>query len=330
MTAPFPPLFRLCRMLCALALAAACADPSAPAGSEAWTDPAFDVEAATNVLHVPRDLPTIQAAVDAAEPGDIIQVARGVYHETVVITTSGIRLHGQNAVLDGEPLRNPDASPLLGIHVLGTAASPVTGIEISGFEVRRYERGIVFEWVQHSRIQGNDVHGNERITSALIFEGIFLVASSDNVILENRVHHNGHDGIQLRTGSSRNLIRANHSFNNGTQAVPGLFGCGINLASVGGGNHENWISENVVLDNHWGVLLIGPNANTGNVVAQNRIRGHVRAGVAILGLSNGNRVAQNDARGNGLGDLAPSGSFDLFDAPPTDNTWERNQGTANF
>lgn len=69
----------------------------------------------------------------------------------------------------------------------------------------------------------------------------------------------------------------------------------------------------------------------GNEIKQNRIHGGARAGVAVRGPSNGNFVEQNDATGNGLANLAPSGRFDLFDSEiPPDNVWERNKGTSNF
>lgn len=56
------------------------------------------------MLHVPGDYPTIQAAVDAARPGQIILIAPGVYHEAVRIKTSGITLRGEDrnrVILDG-------------------------------------------------------------------------------------------------------------------------------------------------------------------------------------------------------------------------------------
>jgi len=58
--------------------------------------------------HVPADYPTIQAAVDAAEPGDLILIEPGVYHEEVTVTTPSLVLRGidRNAViLDGEFVR---------------------------------------------------------------------------------------------------------------------------------------------------------------------------------------------------------------------------------
>jgi hypothetical protein len=55
--------------------------------------------------NVPDQYPTIQSAVDAAEPGDLILVQPGVYREEVAITTESLTLRGvdRNAViLDGE------------------------------------------------------------------------------------------------------------------------------------------------------------------------------------------------------------------------------------
>lgn len=46
------------------------------------------------VIHVPADQPTLQAAVNAAVPGDDIQVAPGVYTEQVVIQNKNLTLSG--------------------------------------------------------------------------------------------------------------------------------------------------------------------------------------------------------------------------------------------
>ena len=55
-------------------------------------------------IRVPADHATIQKAVDAAHPGDIVLVAPGEYHESVHIKTEGITLRGENrntVILDG-------------------------------------------------------------------------------------------------------------------------------------------------------------------------------------------------------------------------------------
>src|SRR5690348_11705981 len=57
-----------------------------------------------DVIHVPADKPTIQAAVDAAKPGDLVLVGPGTYHEAVEIETPRITLRGTDrntVVLDG-------------------------------------------------------------------------------------------------------------------------------------------------------------------------------------------------------------------------------------
>lgn len=58
-----------------------------------------------NTLNVPADFPTIQSAVDAGSPGDLVLIDRGVYKETVSVTTPGLTLRGvdrNEVVIDGE------------------------------------------------------------------------------------------------------------------------------------------------------------------------------------------------------------------------------------
>ena len=55
-------------------------------------------------IRVPKDAPTIQAAVDAAEPGGIVLISPGVYQEAVVVTTPFLTIRGldrNRVILDG-------------------------------------------------------------------------------------------------------------------------------------------------------------------------------------------------------------------------------------
>ncbi len=66
-------------------------------------------------LRVPLDYSTIQAAVDAAQPGDLVLVDRGVYKEEVSVTTPSIVIRGvdRNAtIIDGEFVRGNGISIL--------------------------------------------------------------------------------------------------------------------------------------------------------------------------------------------------------------------------
>ncbi|WP_261166239.1 nitrous oxide reductase family maturation protein NosD [Microbacterium sp. Marseille-Q6965] len=60
------------------------------------------------VIEVPAEHTTIQAAVDAASPGDLVLVSAGTYDEQVEITTPDLTIRGvdrNDVVIDGEGLR---------------------------------------------------------------------------------------------------------------------------------------------------------------------------------------------------------------------------------
>jgi plastocyanin len=60
------------------------------------------------VRRVPEQYPTIQSAVDAADPGDLVLVGAGVYREEVTVTTPSLTIRGldRNAtIIDGEFVR---------------------------------------------------------------------------------------------------------------------------------------------------------------------------------------------------------------------------------
>lgn len=320
----------------AVLLVTACSDRPvlAPEGSAQPATPLFSWS--TNMLAVPEDFATIQAAVDAAGPGDVVRVGPGTYCENVVVTTSDVRLEGEDGpVLDGTAGGCAVSGLGIGIHVLGSAAAPLSGVEIRGFVVQNFEQGIVLQHAQHALVRENEVgHSTAQVIPVGAANGIFLISVTSSELSENFTHDNGHDGIQL-AGSSGNLIRENRSQDNGGQTVsatnPAGVGCDVNVVA---GSHNNEVRENELLANDWGVF-ISANSN-GNLVVENVAHNHDGAGVAVL-LGDANVISENDATGNGLANVAPSLGFDLFDsptlpagAPPVNNTWVDNLGTANF
>lgn len=73
-------------------------------------------KASGRTRRVPQEYPTIQNAVDAAEPGDLVLIGEGVYKEEVVVTTPSIVLRGvdrNKVIIDGEFARSN------GIMVMG-------------------------------------------------------------------------------------------------------------------------------------------------------------------------------------------------------------------
>jgi parallel beta-helix repeat protein len=269
---------------------------------------------ARGVIRVPGDYATIQAAVNAAAPGDTIDVAAGVYCERVNITKSNLRLHtppgARRAVITGDC---PAVSRLgAGIHVMNA-----TGVEIQGFLVEHFEFGIQLMATTGSRVHLNEVRFNATVVRDGVAPGsrgigILLQASGHNTVSQNALHANGRNGITL-FGSTGNTIRGNRL--NGNNLEDG--GCNLMLAL---GSSDNSVVENEVLGTFGFGIMIGPGVAAGNRVAQNRVHGFVEAGIIAMLSAAGNVIEQNNATGNG--------TFDLVDQnDPVDNTWNRNQGT---
>src|ERR671910_606038 len=120
---------------------------------------------------------SIQKAVNAADAGDTI-VVRGVHREDVVIRKDGIKLRGEDAVIEA-PTRakadspcsktfGPEAICVLGDVNLKTGkltGSRVRDVSISGFTIRGFNRiasTIVIDvWgARNATVEGNHVVGN--------------------------------------------------------------------------------------------------------------------------------------------------------------------------
>lgn len=97
-------------------------------------------------ISVPEDHETIQAAVDAAKPGDLILIEEGVYHEAVDVTTDDLTIRGvdrNKVILDGEfELEN-------GIRILDA-----DGVVVENMTARNYTTNGFF-WTGSDRYRGS-------------------------------------------------------------------------------------------------------------------------------------------------------------------------------
>jgi parallel beta-helix repeat protein len=200
---------------------------------------------------------TIQAAVDAASPGATILVCAGTYHESVTITKSDLRIRAKGTpgtvVLDGMA-----QTLLAGFYIQNASGTLIKGFWIQNF----HEAGILLDNGDGNRIRKNVTTG---------------------------AHH---DGIELRLGSSGNLIEHNRSIDN-------LAGnaCGIQIRDAG--SSGNVVRLNVSRNNNWGIR-VGLGA-TDNRIFHNRTTSNRAFGVLDFSGGDGTRIVANRAFGNPTG-----------------------------
>ncbi|MEO3751368.1 right-handed parallel beta-helix repeat-containing protein [Streptomyces sp. B6B3] len=89
-------------------------------------------------IRVPADAPTISDAVSLAQPGDLVLVAPGVYHESVLIDTERITLRGESraeVVIDGQ-VRRPNGvvvtAPGVAVENLTVRNNTHNGVLVTG------------------------------------------------------------------------------------------------------------------------------------------------------------------------------------------------------
>ncbi len=289
------------------------------------------------IRSVPEQYATIQAAVDAARPGDLVLVSPGEYHEAVVIDTEGIVLRGTDrnqVVLDGRD-RLPN-----GVAVYAD------GVSVENLTARHYQQnGVLFDGsidADGSREagvaygSGDDALVGYRVSHVTAHNnglyGVYAFASRGGLI--EQVYASGHPDSGIYIGQCKPcdvVVRdATAELNAigyyGTNASGGVYV----IDSVFTRNRlgmtpnsqemellapqvETVIAGNLVVDNaavdapeiangfFGGGIAIG--GGTANTVMRNRVEGHPSFGIGVvrLGMFTPER---NTVEGNVLADNA--------------------------
>ncbi len=192
---------------------------SAPAATHASVYPATTRESSTidptsapaAPRLVPQDYPTIQAAIDAAQNGDIVLVAPGVYGESLVLSGKTITLAsqfyttGDTQVIDSTTI---DGQADLAVITVDASVGPDT--QIVGFTIRNAEDGIKAHGklrILNNRITGTRDGIDFQNAGGLVRDNTFENNSDDGIdgdgatgvtIENNTIRSNGDDGIEIR------------------------------------------------------------------------------------------------------------------------------------
>jgi hypothetical protein len=206
--------------------------------------------------HVPGDFATIQAAIDAASPGDTIRVGPGTYVGTV-------RFNGKWVSV--QSTHGPEATTLDGNGATVVGIGP--GGEIMGFTITgatAYYSGAVETHGIGSLIKGNIVEGNG--SHAPVSAGV--EGNNASPIIEGNIFRYNTSDLQYSSGvlcfvngSSPRIVN-NILVDNSCRA--------ISLTLPAGTRAE--VVNNTVLRNQTGFLVTGgPHVLRNNIVVDNQI-----------------------------------------------------------
>ncbi|TLZ53017.1 MAG: hypothetical protein E6K18_01435 [Methanobacteriota archaeon] len=267
----------------------------------------------------PGNHTTIQAAIDAAGPGDTVFVFRGVYPEHVSIAKT-IDLVGE-----GRDLATIDGGGTGAVLSISAPWVNVTGFNLTRASPAYGAAGVAIATADHVRIEGNRIIGNP--------EGIYAEFSSYTVVRGNEVTRNMY-GITMiggRLGGHDGVLASNVFANNSAKGVD-IVGVG-NLIITGNTVADNgfrgidltWSDNDTVTDNviersyYSGLTLDGSRNDT------LRRNAFADDGISILGDWTGHTIdTSNTANGkpiyywqNVAGGTVPPGAGEVILANAT-------------
>jgi plastocyanin len=290
-------------------------------------------------IRVPQDAPTIQAAVDAAEPGGLVLISPAVYQEAVVVTTPFLTIRGtdRNEVIldgrftldngiavieaDGVAIENLTArhyllNGFLWQSVFGYRGSYLTAFNDGAYGLYAYDS--VYGQFDHAYASGHPDSG--------FYVGQCFPCHA--VVTDVLAEHNAL-GFSGTNAGGRLFVVNSEWRDNMSGIVPNTLDSEALAPQRDAVIAGNWVHDNndedaPAFDLQYPSYGIGILVNGGrhNLVTQNLVEDHVNFGIALIAspdenvwLTQGNAVRGNLVRGSGDADLAlgaPAAGGDCF------------------
>jgi nitrous oxidase accessory protein len=251
-----------------------------------------------SLVKVGAETSSLQARLDAAQPGDVVELAEGVYSGPVRIDKALI-LRGRGGVIDGEGKGTTLVIGAPGARVEGVTIRnsgeevgrsdaciyvepSATGAVLKGNTLRRCAFGIWVHETDGVQIIENDVESREELRTTDRGNGIHLFNASNLVVRGNVVRH-ARDGIYV-AATEDSTIEAN---------ITSRVRFGIHYMY----SYRNTVRNNVANDNTVGIALMESRflIVEGNHAARNR-----RNGILFRDIE-GSQIRRNHLEGNGNG-----------------------------
>jgi len=232
------------------------------------------------------DFPSVQAAVDAAMPGDIIKVVGGVYTDVraragitqVVYISKSVIIQGGYTISDwatSDPMTNSTILDAQGqgrvLYITGDITPTIEGLHITGGNATGLggdpgdedAGGGVYVITATATISGNEVFGN----TARWGGGIYLRSSSTSIRGNTVLSNTSHEGGGIALDYSPGILNWNTIISNTANSSGGGLFLYYSAATLG----ENVFAFNAATNYGGGLYLSGSDADlVNNVVTDNR------------------------------------------------------------